>query len=64
MFTGDINQDEFVDPNDYPYFDIDNSNGVSGVYVNTDLNGDGFVDPNDYPYFDLNNSSGVSSIHP
>ncbi|MBL0102449.1 MAG: hypothetical protein IPP51_00930 [Bacteroidetes bacterium] len=64
IFSGDINQDEFVDPNDYPYYDIDNSAGLCCDYITTDLNGDGFVDPNDYPYFDINNSAGIFSIHP
>jgi hypothetical protein len=64
IFSGDINQDEFVDPNDYPYYDIDNSAGLCCDYITTDLNGDGFVDPNDYPYFDLNSSAGIFSIHP
>ncbi len=64
FYTGDINQDEFVDGNDYPPFDLDNYNGVNGAYAATDLNGDGFVDGNDYPMYDLNNYNGVSSIHP
>jgi hypothetical protein len=63
MFTGDINQDEFVDPFDYPSFDIDNINFESG-YRATDLNGDGFIDPFDYPTFDINNINFVMSAHP
>jgi hypothetical protein len=63
MFTGDINQDEFVDPFDYPSFDIDNINFESG-YKATDLNGDGFIDPFDYPTFDINNINFVMSAHP
>ncbi|MEP7165178.1 MAG: reprolysin-like metallopeptidase [Ferruginibacter sp.] len=64
FFTGDLNQDEFIDVSDYPFFDSDNLGGVSGVYASTDMNGDGFVDVSDYPVFDNNNLSGVSSIHP
>ena len=64
IFSGDLNQDDYVDPNDYPYFDIDNSAGACCSYLFTDLNGDGYVDPNDYPYFDINNSAGVFSVHP
>jgi hypothetical protein len=63
MFTGDINQDEFVDPFDYPAFELDNYNFGSG-YLATDLNGDGFVDPFDYPVFELNNYNFVMSTHP
>jgi hypothetical protein len=63
MYTGDINQDEFIDPFDYPAFDIDNINFESG-YKATDLNGDGFIDPFDYPTFDINNINFVSSVHP
>jgi hypothetical protein len=63
MYTGDINQDEFIDPFDYPAFDLDNINFESG-YKATDLNGDGFIDPFDYPTFDINNINFVSSVHP
>ena len=64
IFSGDINQDEYVDANDYPFFDIDNSLGLCCDYYVTDLNGDGFVDANDYPFFSINNDNGVFSIHP
>jgi hypothetical protein len=63
MYSGDINQDEFVDPFDYPSFDIDNINFESG-YKATDLNGDGFIDPFDYPTFDINNINFIMSAHP
>ena len=64
FFTGDINQDEFIDVNDFPEFDQDSYNGVNFEYKATDMNGDGFVDANDFPVFDLNSFNGVSSIHP
>ena len=64
IYSGDINQDGFVDSFDYPSLDTDIFNGVNGVYVNTDLNGDGFVDSFDYPVFDTNSSNGVSAITP
>lgn len=64
LYTGDMNQDEFIDAGDYSGFDNDNLNGVSGVYVATDMNGDGFVDAGDYSIFDNNNLNGVQSIHP
>jgi hypothetical protein len=63
MFTGDINQDEFIDPFDYPSFELDNVT-FAGGYLATDLNGDGFVDPFDYPVFELNNVNFVMSAHP
>ena len=64
VYTGDLNQDGFVDPFDYPAYDSNNQNGVSVVYINTDMNGDGFVDPFDYPVFDSNNQNGVAAIIP
>jgi hypothetical protein len=63
MYTGDINQDEFIDPFDYPSFELDNVTFASG-YLATDLNGDGFIDPFDYPVFELNNVNFVTSVHP
>ena len=63
IFTGDINQDEFVDPYDYPSFEFDNVTFANG-YLRTDLNGDGYVDPYDYPVFELNNVNFVMSAHP
>lgn len=53
-FSGDMNQDGFIDPSDFPPYDIDNLNGAYG-YLVTDLNGDGFVDGMDFPFFDSNN---------
>lgn len=64
FYTGDLNQDEFVDASDFPFFDADNSAGLSGDYYATDLNGDGFVDASDFPFYDQNNSIGVFSLHP
>lgn len=64
FFSGDLNQDDFIDGNDYPSFDSDAFNGISFLYVATDLNGDGFVDGNDFPLFDQNSHNGVNSVHP
>ncbi len=64
FFTGDLNQDDFIDGNDFPAFDTDSFNGVNSVYAATDMNGDGFVDGNDFPVFDVNSFNGVSAIHP
>ena len=64
IYTGDINQDGFIDSFDFPALDTDIFNGVSGVYVNTDLNGDGFVDSFDFPLFDVNSFNGVTVMTP
>jgi hypothetical protein len=64
IYTGDLNQDDFIDSFDFPIFDLDASNGVAGVYVATDMNGDGFVDSFDYPVFDSNSFNGISASYP
>ena len=64
IYSGDLNQDGFIDSFDFPALDSDIFNGVSGVYVNTDLNGDGFVDSFDFPVFDANSYNGVSVMTP
>ena len=64
FYTGDLNQDDFIDGNDFPAFDTDSFNGVAQVYVATDMNGDGFVDGNDFPVFDVNSFNGVSAVYP
>ena len=64
LYSGDLNQDGFIDSFDYPTLDADIYNGISAAYVATDLNGDGFVDSFDYPIFDANSSIGVSAIAP
>jgi hypothetical protein len=43
LYTGDINQDESLDFNDYPNLDIASSKGMLGDYSN-DLNGDASAD--------------------
>jgi PKD repeat protein len=64
LFSGDINQDGYIDGSDYPDFDADTQNGVYGIYIATDLNGDGYVDGSDYPFFDANSQYGIYSITP
>ncbi len=64
IFTGDINQDGYIDGFDYPQFDADAQNNVSGVYVATDLNGDGYVDGFDYPVFDANSQNNIAVSRP
>ncbi len=64
FFTGDLNQDDYIDGNDFPGYDTDSFNGINTVYANTDMNGDGFVDGNDFPVFDQNSYYGINSAHP
>ncbi len=64
FYSSDLNQDEYVDASDYPFFDTDNLAGLCCGYYNSDINGDGYVDASDYPFFDNNNLTGVFSIHP
>ena len=63
MYSGDLNQDGYIDPFDYTILEADNLTFAYG-YVVSDLNGDGFVDPYDYVIFEKNNLNFVSSIHP
>jgi hypothetical protein len=63
MYTGDLNQDEYVDPFDYGLFEADNLVFASGYYA-SDMNGDGYVDPFDYGIFETNNLNFILSIHP
>jgi hypothetical protein len=63
LYSGDMNQDEFVDPFDYGIYSDDNNNFAYGYYA-TDLNGDGFVDPFDYAIYNENNNNFVMSSHP
>lgn len=66
FYTGDLNQDDFIDGNDFPQYDSESASGglFDGTYTTTDMNGDGFVDGNDFPVFDVNSSIGISAIHP
>ena len=64
IFTGDVNQDEFIDASDFPLYDADNLGGLFLDYYATDFSGDGFVDASDFPIYDTNNLNGKFSIHP
>jgi hypothetical protein len=64
FYTSDINQDEFIDIFDFPFYDADNQAFVLLEYAATDLNGDGFVDIFDFPIYDANNQAFVFSLHP
>ncbi|MEP7164511.1 MAG: choice-of-anchor D domain-containing protein [Ferruginibacter sp.] len=66
LFTGDINQDDYIDGNDFPQYDSESASGglYDGAYTPTDMNGDGFVDGNDFPVYDINSAGSVSAVHP
>jgi len=63
IFSGDINQDGYIDPFDYSILQADILNFSFG-YVDADLNGDGYVDPYDYSIYQKNSLNFVSTIHP
>ncbi|MEZ5045747.1 MAG: PKD domain-containing protein [Chitinophagaceae bacterium] len=63
IYSGDINQDGFVDIFDFLSWDIDNQNFASGYYA-TDLNGDGFIDIFDFLVWDPNNQFFIGVITP
>ena len=58
IYSGDMNQDGYIDIFDFPAFDFDALSGASG-YLVTDLNGDGYTDIFDFPVFDANSLAGV-----
>jgi chitodextrinase len=63
FYTGDINQDGFIEALDYDSLNADTSAFVEG-YFNTDLNGDGFVEALDYDSINFNTTNFVESSHP
>lgn len=54
IYSGDANQDGYVDPLDLSLVDQDSFNYVNGTAVATDINGDHFVDPLDLSIVDQN----------
>jgi hypothetical protein len=63
FFSGDANQDGFIDASDGSLVDNDAFNFVSG-YVITDINNDGFVDASDASFIDNNAFNFVGLIRP
>jgi len=63
IYGGDVNQDGFIDGNDFIDVDNDNAQFYSG-YKETDINGDGFVDGNDFILIDNNNSLFIGAVQP
>lgn len=66
MYSGDLNQDDFIDPADFPSFELDQDNSaINGLYLlSADMNGDTFVDPADYPVYDGNAYLGLFAQYP
>ncbi|TBX65986.1 hypothetical protein EZL74_11475 [Flavobacterium silvisoli] len=63
FYSGDINQDGFIEAQDFPPLTNDSDNFAEGNY-NTDLNGDGFVEAQDFPILVNNSDNFIESIHP
>lgn len=63
IYSGDVNQDGFIDLSDLILIDNDSFNFASG-YLNTDLTGDGIVDLNDMIICDNNAFNFVGTISP
>ncbi|MFH1120977.1 MAG: GEVED domain-containing protein [Bacteroidota bacterium] len=63
IFTGDANNDEFIDSGDMTLVDNDASVFMTG-YISTDLSGDGIVDTGDITILDNNVNSFISSKKP
>ena len=54
IYSGDCNQDGYVDPLDLSLVDQDSFNYVGGAGLSTDVNGDQYVDPLDLSIVDQN----------
>jgi PKD repeat protein len=63
IFAGDVNQDGFIDTQDYIGIDNDSYNYAYG-YLVTDVDGNGMVDTNDYIPIDNNNYRYIGVILP
>lgn len=66
FYSGDLNQDGYIDIFDFPAYDTANQSGgiYDGTYVVTDINGDGYVDIFDFPIYDSNNQQNVQAVTP
>lgn len=61
IYSGDINQDGFIDVTDGSIIDNDVFHYASG-FINSDLNGDGFADISDFVFVDNNSFNYVNEI--
>ncbi len=64
IYSGDVNQDGYVDPLDLSLVDQASFNYASGAALVTDINGDGYVDPLDLSIVDQNSFSYVGIQNP
>ena len=63
LYSGDLNQDDFIDLSDYTNWETDYNASNIGYFA-TDTNGDGFVDLSDYTIWESNNNGSIFSSHP
>jgi Leucine-rich repeat (LRR) protein len=63
LYSGDINQDGFIEGSDYDQLNTDTKDSAIG-FNSTDLNGDGFVDALDYDAINSNVAGSIGSLHP
>jgi len=63
IYTGDNNQDGFIEASDYAPLFNDNDAAAEG-YLTTDLNGDGFVEAGDYPILFNNSDAAIELVRP
>ena len=63
FYSGDINQDGFIEGSDFSPLFNDNDNLEEGYFI-TDLNGDGFVDGSDFSILFNNSDNLIESMHP
>ena len=64
MYSGDLNQDNFIGGDDVGIVDNDNLAGLFFDYLTTDINGDGFVGGDDVGIVDNNNLAGIFILPP
>jgi len=63
IYAGDVNQDGFIDSQDYIGVDNDLSNFASG-YLSTDVDGNGTIDSRDFISIDNSNYNFIGTSHP
>ncbi|MEK8181173.1 dockerin type I domain-containing protein [Flavobacterium buctense] len=63
FYSGDINQDGFIEGGDFPIL-INASDDFLEGFQTTDLNGDGFVDGADFPFLINNSDNFVEILRP
>jgi len=63
FYSGDLNQDGFIEGSDFPLLFNSNDDFEEGYKI-TDLNGDGFVEGSDYPILSNNSDNFIESMRP